>query len=80
MNKNKKYTVSRAKGLGEMTEDDTYEQLVNPATRNMKQLVVKDAQEFEQWIQLVKGGDSYARKDYLYHGSVEYDASATEEE
>lgn len=78
-NKNKKYTVSRAKGLGEMSEDDTYEQLVNPATRNMKQLVVRDAQEFEQWLQLVKGGDSYARKDYLYHGSVEYDASAEEE-
>jgi DNA gyrase/topoisomerase IV subunit B len=78
-NKSKKYTVARAKGLGEMSQDDTYDQLVNPATRNLKRLVVKDEQEFEEWLELVKGSNAYARKDYLYHGSVEYDGSATEE-
>jgi len=64
--KNKKpYTLSRAKGLGELTKEETYEQLVNPATRNLHQLVASDMNKFEEYLEMFEGGDVAPRRDYL---------------
>ena len=51
----KQYTLTRAKGLGELTKDETKEQLVNPATRNLHRLVVDDMEKFTALLDLVKG-------------------------
>ena len=38
----KKYTVNRMKGLGEMSVDETEETLINPENRILKQITVND--------------------------------------
>ena len=66
--KNKKpYTLARAKGLGELTAEETEEQLVNPMTRNLKRLKVDNYDEFKKYLLIYKGDakeDKEARKDY----------------
>lgn len=69
----KPYTLSRAKGLGELTRDETYEQLVNPATRNLHKLVVEDVAEFEKYLEMFKGSDSGPRFDYLEEHFNDYE-------
>lgn len=64
-NKNKSYTLSRAKGLGELTREETYEQLVNPATRNLHKLVVEDMSEFEKYLEMFQGTEVKPRREYL---------------
>lgn len=61
----KKYTVSRAKGLGEMTKEETYEQLLDPATRNLHRLVTEDFADFEHWLEVFQGNDAAPRQDFL---------------
>ena len=62
---NRSYTLARAKGLGELTKDETFEQLVNPATRNLHQLIVDDMEEFNKYLEMTKGTDVAPRKEYL---------------
>lgn len=66
--KNKKpYTLTRAKGLGELTAEETEEQLVNPMTRNLKRLKVDNYDEFKKYLLIYKGDakeDKEARKEY----------------
>ena len=69
----KKYTLSRAKGLGELTSDDTYEQLVNPATRDLRQLHASDMDEFNKYLECFEGSDGEARKVYLEEHANDYD-------
>ena len=61
----KSYILTRAKGLGELTKDETKEQLVNPATRNLHQLVASDMNKFNDYLEMTKGPDAGPRKDYL---------------
>ena len=63
-----KFTLTRAKGLGEMTRDETFEQLVDPSTRNLKQLVVEDYDRFIKYIEVFEGIDNTARKEYYENG------------
>ena len=67
------YTLTRAKGLGELTKDETKEQLVNPATRNLHQLIVNDVNEFNKYLDMAKGPDSGPRKDYLENHFNDYE-------
>ena len=69
----KSYTLSRAKGLGELTKDETYEQLVNPATRNLHRLVTKNMDEFNEYLEMFEGGDVNGRRDYLEEHFNDYD-------
>lgn len=59
-----KFTLSRAKGLGEMTKEETHEQLVDPATRNLKQLYVEDYEKFDKYLEMFEGADATMRKDF----------------
>ena len=61
----KKYILTRAKGLGELTRDETYEQLINPATRNLHKLVADDMDEFNKYLEMFQGPDANDRRDYL---------------
>lgn len=67
-NPNAKYKVSRAKGLGELTEEETYEQLVNPATRNLKQLNVEKYDRFDKYLEVFEGASVTARKEFYETG------------
>ena len=69
----KPYTLSRAKGLGELTKEETYEQLVNPATRNLHRLVTDDMEEFNMYLEMFEGADVAARRDYLEEHFNDYD-------
>lgn len=72
--KNKKsYTLTRAKGLGELTKDETKEQLVNPATRNLHQLVATDMNLFNEYLEMTKGPDAGPRRDYLEEHFNDYE-------
>ena len=72
--KNKKpYTLTRAKGLGELTKDETYEQLVNPSTRNLHQLVADDMSVFNEYLEMFEGNDVAPRRDYLEEHFNDYE-------
>lgn len=64
-NSKKQYELSRAKGLGELTKAETYEQLVNPATRNLHQLVADDMDEFNKYLEMFEGTAVEDRREYL---------------
>ena len=69
----KPYKLTRAKGLGELTSDETYEQLVNPATRDLRRLIVNDVNEFNKYLEIFEGNDVTPRKEYLEEHSKDYD-------
>ena len=69
----KAYKLSRAKGLGELTKDETYEQLVNPETRDLVQLVTDDMDEFNKYLEIFKGNDVAPRRTYLEEHFNDYD-------
>ena len=64
-NPNKKYRVTRAKGLGELTKEEAYEQLMQVGTRNLKQLVIPDYDEFMNTLTIAMGDDTTQRSDLL---------------
>ena len=64
-NPNKKYRVSRAKGLGELTKDEAYEQLMQVSTRNLKQLEIKDYDAFVNALEIAMGDDVTQRSEIL---------------
>lgn len=64
-NPNKKYKVTRAKGLGELTKEEAYEQLTQVSTRNLKQLEVADYEEFMRVLTIAMGEDSTQRSELL---------------
>ena len=64
-NPNKKYKVTRAKGLGELTKEEAYEQLTQVSTRNLKQLEVSDYDEFMKVLTIAMGEDSTQRSELL---------------
>lgn len=72
--KNKKpYTLTRAKGLGELTKEETYEQLVNPSTRNLHQLIADDMNVFNEYLEMFEGNDVAPRRDYLEEHFNDYE-------
>lgn len=69
----KPYKLSRAKGLGELTKEETYEQLVDPYTRDLVRLVASDMNEFNEYLEIFKGADVAPRRDYLEEHFNDYD-------
>ena len=69
----KAYTLDRAKGLGELTPDEAYEQLVNPETRDLVQLVTDNMEEFNEYLEMFKGFDVGPRRDFLEEHYADYD-------
>ena len=69
----KPYKLSRAKGLGELTNEDTYDQLVNPETRNLHQLTTKDMNEFNKYLEMFKGDEVEPRFNYLEEHCGDYE-------
>lgn len=62
---NKKYQLSRFKGLGEMNADETEETLVDPEKRILKQVLVKDAQEVDNLFKQLMGTAVAPRREFI---------------
>ena len=63
------YQVSRLKGLGEMSPEETEEALVNPETRIIKQITIEDFGKADMLFEQLMGKDAEKRKTYIKENS-----------
>lgn len=66
-----KYLVTRLKGLGEMSIDETEETLTDPANRIIKQITVEDMESTDKLFDDLMGTSSIPRKEYIKNHSEE---------
>ena len=66
-----KYLVTRLKGLGEMSIDETEETLTDPANRIIKQITVEDMKSTNKLFDDLMGTSSIPRKEYIKNHSEE---------
>lgn len=70
-NKGKKYQVSRFKGLGEMSAEETEDTLTNPETRTIRQLTVDDIKSTDVLFDQLMGTAAAPRKKFIQEHSKE---------
>ena len=70
-NKGKKYQVSRFKGLGEMSAEETEDALVHPETRTIKQVTVEDFKATDVLFDQLMGTAAAPRKKFIQEHSKE---------
>ena len=70
-NKGKKYTVTRMKGLGEMSVEETEETLTDPDNRILKKVTVSDIPAANQLFDDLMGTKVLPRKSYIQLHSKE---------
>ncbi|HEQ65423.1 MAG TPA: type IIA DNA topoisomerase subunit B, partial [bacterium] len=61
----KKPVVGRFKGLGEMNPEQLWETTINPETRVLKQVTIKDAQEANKTFDMLMGEDVPPRRRFI---------------
>jgi DNA gyrase subunit B len=64
-----KYQISRLKGLGEMSPEETEEALVNPETRIIEQITVEDTGKAAALFDTLMGSSAEKRKKYIEENS-----------
>jgi DNA gyrase subunit B len=69
--KGKKYQVSRFKGLGEMSAEETEDCLVHPDTRTIKQVTVEDIKATDLLFDTLMGSAAAPRKKFIQQHSEE---------
>jgi DNA gyrase subunit B len=63
--KNVKISIQRYKGLGEMNADELHETTMHPATRTLKQVNIKDAEEADKVFDILMGSEVPPRKSFI---------------
>ena len=64
-----KYQISRLKGLGEMSPEETEEALVNPDTRIIEQITIEDMGKADVLFDTLMGTSAEKRKKYIEENS-----------
>lgn len=67
---NIKYTITRAKGLGESGEETLIYTGLDPRTRRIQRITVNDVEKAEEMLEIVMGEDTEIRKDWLRENPI----------
>ena len=62
---NVKYTITRAKGLGESGDEALIYTGLDPTTRRIQRITINDVTKAEEMLEIVMGEDTEIRKDWL---------------
>ena len=68
-----KYQISRLKGLGEMSPEETEEALVDPETRIIEQITIDDMGKTDSLFDTLMGSSADKRKKYIEQNSERAD-------
>ncbi|MDD2469867.1 MAG: DNA topoisomerase IV subunit B, partial [Bacilli bacterium] len=63
--KQKNYTISRFKGLGEMNANQLWETTMSPATRSLIKVTITDASLAEKRVSVLMGNNVVPRKEWI---------------
>ena len=64
-------SVTRFKGLGEMSSQQLWDTTMNPATRKLKKIFIEDAVEADKVLSMLMGDDVPARKQFIQENAKE---------